>query len=111
MNAYQKQLISEQGAEFTNKLMKMARRIVKLSNSQFLTAKEQSELNRNSDMGYARHMMIAVTAVLFNGNMTANEDEILGKAFTRKDWNELVDEGMVQWFRVAPPYQFVFLMN
>lgn len=111
MNAYKQILANEYGEDFANKIMKRMKRVVNLSNAPSITAAQNAELSRNQDMGYSKAEMLAATAILQNniGTTTANEDMVLGRAFERKNWDELVQDGLVQWFRVAPPYQFVFL--
>jgi len=110
MNNYQQLLISEQGKEYTSKVMRVARKVVKLSQGKDFGIKEDKELRKLRGYGFNRNEMLAITSLLYTGKVTANEDDILGRAFTRNDWRELEDEGLVQWFRVAPPYQFVFLI-
>lgn len=112
MNTYKQILINEYGKDFANAAIRDARQMVKLSNQQSYTTAQRQRMDNLSDMGFSRATMLAVTAVLkemHKDQTTTNEYTILGHMFSRENWRELEDEGLVQWFRVAPPYQFVFL--
>lgn len=112
MNAYKQILINEYGKSYANAAIKDARQMVKLSNQQSYTPKQREKMDRMSDLGFNRATMLAVTAVLkdmANDQTTINEYTVLGHMFSQSDWRELELEGLVQWFRVAHPYQFVFL--
>lgn len=111
-NTYKQPLIEEYGKSYATAAIRDARQMVKLSNQESYTTQQRQRMNRLVDLGFNRATMLAVTAVLkdmHKDRTTANEYTILGHMFSRNDWQELENEGLVQWFRVAPPYQFVFL--
>jgi hypothetical protein len=118
-NPYVEILKQEYGPEYANKMMRWARKMVRYSD----TATTPRDIQRDWDHTLAlstaeelRPYALAVTAVKFaeyrgSGKVAVNLSDILGTLFSKRMFNALRDEYVVDVFAVAPPYQFVFLLK
>lgn len=118
-NAYELKLRKDFGDNYADLLLKDCRTLVaaSLTEPANRTAKESKRIAEWYNVGtLANESMtiqqaLAIVAILhdkFAGNLTVNLDNFLGYAFTRKNFEILENEGILQFFCVAQPYQAVF---
>ena len=113
-NEYLKILKSELDQSGVRKVIRNARKFVRMSDfNHHLTGSEHGIMRDRDVFGFSRHEMLGVVAVLsekFDGQLTVNEDDVYGRLFGRKDFMELEAEYLVGSFRFSHPYQFTFLV-
>ncbi len=121
MNRYQQILVDEYGEGYAAAMLKWARQAIQASETprqRHTTRQQQLVASWETSCGYYskedfRPCALALTAVKateFKDEATVNLDQVTGGLFERKHFRCLQEEGLIEIFAVAPPYQFVFLL-
>lgn len=114
MNQYQQHLVNEYGKEYTSKLMKWARKMVKSSdtgkNLDQMASEWETTKQINDDVEKYLIAIVAVKRDQYQGKMTVNLSDVTGMIFDKSDFQKM-PIGMTEIFAVAQPYQFVFLLS